>query len=236
MMLAPVTVNLILYGNWTLASPAVQIIGDLLKNAGGSPYELVNASYYDGAKAHISGGVQLGMVVFDNYSLGKSLSDSDVWTVVTSHIGKELLSDPKALYFVITANDVAGTSGLFNQYCGWHNSSTLSGVSIKFALIGDPYPNNMSGCAEQLVGPNGSNGGDAMASVILHELNEATSDPEGNAWYFARTGNENEDQCAWTFGLTYRAANGALANMKFGTRDYLIQQNWRAVVGPCALK
>ena len=45
-----------------------------------------------------------------------------------------------------------------------------------------------------------------------------------NAWYDTR-GYENADKCAWTFGTTY-TANGALANMKLGTRDFLIQQNW----------
>jgi hypothetical protein len=72
-----------------------------------------------------------------------------------------------------------------------------------------------------------------MASIIAHELEETATDPDLNAWYDQR-GAENADKCAWTFGSTY-AASGALANMKLGTRDYLIQQNWvNASGGFCA--
>jgi hypothetical protein len=75
-----------------------------------------------------------------------------------------------------------------------------------------------------------------MASIIAHELEEATTDPDLNAWY-DRRGFENADKCAWTFGATYLAANGAAANMKLGARDYLIQQNWvNSGAGFCALK
>jgi hypothetical protein len=64
-----------------------------------------------------------------------------------------------------------------------------------------------------------------MASIIAHELEEATTDPDLNAWYDSR-GDENADKCAWTFGATSRAPNGSQYNMMLGTRQYLIQQNW----------
>jgi hypothetical protein len=64
-----------------------------------------------------------------------------------------------------------------------------------------------------------------MASIISHELEEAATDPDLNAWY-DRRGMENADKCAWTFGATHTVTNGAQANMTFGGRDWLIQQNW----------
>ena len=72
-----------------------------------------------------------------------------------------------------------------------------------------------------------------MASIIAHEMEEAISDPDLNAWY-DRSGAENADKCAWTFGTTY-TANGAMANMKLGTRDFLIQRNWNNSTNACAL-
>ncbi len=73
-----------------------------------------------------------------------------------------------------------------------------------------------------------------MASIIAHELEEAVTDPDLNAWYDHR-GAENADKCAWTFGSTY-TANGAYANMQLGSRNYLIQQQWvNASGGFCAL-
>ena len=74
-----------------------------------------------------------------------------------------------------------------------------------------------------------------MASTIAHELEEAVTDPDLNAWYDHK-GEENADKCAWTFGTAYRVSNGAAANMRLGNRDYLIQQNWvNASGGYCAL-
>ena len=74
-----------------------------------------------------------------------------------------------------------------------------------------------------------------MASVISHELEETTTDPDLNAWY-DRRGAENADKCAWTFGTTYSVVNGSVANMKLGGLDYLIQRNWvNANGGYCAL-
>ena len=93
----------------------------------------------------------------------------------------------------------------------------------------------MSTCADQNTGPNGSGGGDAMASVVSHELEEAVTDPDLNAWYDS-SGNENADKCAWTFDPTYTAPNGSTANMNLGGKDYLIQRNWvNATGGYCSM-
>jgi len=74
-----------------------------------------------------------------------------------------------------------------------------------------------------------------MASIIAHELEEAISDPDLNAWYDS-TGKENADKCAWTFGTTQTAANGSAYNMILGSLKFLIQRNWvNASGGYCAL-
>jgi hypothetical protein len=95
---------------------------------------------------------------------------------------------------------------------------------------------NLSACAAQTAtSPNGNPAGDAMISVIAHELEEAVTDPDLNAWFDSR-GYENADKCAWTFGSTYTVANGSIANMKLGGLDFLIQRNWvNASGGYCGL-
>ena len=46
----------------------------------------------------------------------------------------------------------------------------------------------------------------------------------------------SQDKCAWSFGSTYTASNGATANVRIGGRDFLLQQNWvNAAGGYCAL-
>lgn len=141
--------------------------------------------------------------------------------------------NPNAVYFVLTTADVTASSGFCTQYCGWHTHATIAGTDTKYFFIGNP-DRCPSSCAAQTTSPNGNAGADGMASIIAHELEEAASDPDLNAWY-DRRGYENADKCAWTFGTEYAAGNGSRANMKLGTRDYLIQQNWvNASGGFCA--
>lgn len=74
-----------------------------------------------------------------------------------------------------------------------------------------------------------------MISVMAHELSEAVSDPQGNAWYDS-AGEENGDKCAWNFGSYYTAPNGSAANVNLSGTNYLMQQIWlNANGGACAL-
>jgi hypothetical protein len=134
---------------------------------------------------------------------------------------------------VLTSADVNESSGFCTQYCGWHTHASIGGQDIKYAFIGNP-DRCPSACEEQTTGPNGNAGADGMASIIAHELEEAVTDPDLNAWY-DRRGYENADKCAWTFGTTY-TSGGALANVKLGSRNYLIQRNWvNAGGGYCSM-
>jgi hypothetical protein len=76
-----------------------------------------------------------------------------------------------------------------------------------------------------------------MASVIMHEMEEAATDPDLNAWWQTSTGMENADKCAWTFGTTSTAPNGSDYNVQWGPRKFLIQQNWvNANGGKCSMQ
>jgi hypothetical protein len=173
----------------------------------------------------------------DNYSLGKTLSDAGVKSVVSSAIStSKLPADVNGIYVVISSSDVKESSGFVTKYCGWHTRATIAATDIKFAFVGDPSTQGLGSCASQTAtSPNANPGADAMVSVLAHELAEAATDPDLNAWFDA-AGSENADKCAWTYGTTYKAANGALANMRLGSRDYLVQQNWKAgLTQGCAL-
>jgi len=77
-----------------------------------------------------------------------------------------------------------------------------------------------------------------MASSIGHELEEAVTVPDLNAWYDNR-GYENADKCAWTFGQNQTlGSNGAYYNMNLpavsqSSRNYLIQRNLSATDSKC---
>jgi hypothetical protein len=233
-MLGTVNVYYIWYGNWS-GNSATSILADLADSIGGSPYFHINTTYYDGGANHVTGLVQNRMSASDNYSLGTTLSDANIQTIVANAIGRGALPyDSNGAYFVLTSQDVAESSGFCTKYCGWHTYGTISGTNIKYAFVGnaDRCP---TACEAQTTSPNGNAGADAMASVIAHELEEMVTDPNLNAWYDTR-GYENADKCAWTFGTVSTASNGSLYNMTLGARQYLIQRNWvNASGGYCAL-
>jgi len=221
------------YGNWS-GNTAPTILTDLANHIGGSPYYNINTTYYNGSNVHVSNSVAYKGSSSDAYSHGTSLSDSAIQAVVSDAITtNKLPKDTNGVYFVLTSADVTASSGFCTQYCGWHTHGTISGSDIKYAFVGNP-DRCPSSCADQTVGPNGNAGADGMASIIAHELEEQGTDPDLNAWYDTR-GYENADKCAWTFGTTY-TSGGAMANVKLGTRDYLIQRNWvNAAGGYCSM-
>jgi hypothetical protein len=234
-MLGTTNVYVVWYGNWPATSTTPAILTDLLSNIGGSPYFNINTTYYNAAKVKVTNSVHYSGSVTDAYSQGVNLSDAGVQAVVSKAIASGALpKDTNGVYFVLTSADVFETSGFLTQYCGWHSNGAIGGADIKYSFVGDPG-RNMAACSAQTTSPNANANADAMSSVIAHELEETVSDPDLNAWYDSR-GAENADKCAWTFGTAYRTANGSLANMKLGTRDFFIQRNWvNANGGLCAL-
>jgi hypothetical protein len=229
-----VNIYYIWYGDWSKDPTANAILTNYAQNVGGSPYFNINTTYADtsGSVPNAPSTVKYAGAVSDSGSLGTSLSDSSIWTLVTNAL-KTLPADPNGVYFVLTAPYVAETSGFLSQYCGWHTANYFGSTTIKYAFVGNAAA-SLGSCSVQSTSPNGDAAADAMVSVIAHELEEAATDPELSAWYDS-SGNENADKCAWTFGATY-PANGAQANMKIGSMNYLIQQNWvNAGGGYCGL-
>ena len=233
-MLGTVNLYYIWYGNWNVTGEAANVLRTFGQHLGGSPYYNINTTYTDGSSKPLNNSIALAGETTDSYSKGTALSDSAIQAVVLGAInGGRLPQDINGIYLVLTSADVNATSGFCTQYCGWHTHTTNGIAHIKYAFVGDPT-RCPSSCAQQTPGPNGSTGADGMASIIAHEVEEAASDPELNAWYDTR-GYENADKCAWTFGSTSNASNGAKYNMTLGGLNFLIQQNWvNASGGYCA--
>jgi hypothetical protein len=222
------------YGAWG-SNSALTILPDLAAHLGGSPYEHINTTYYNGAGTHVSGNIAYKGSYSTSAYLGNSLSDAQILKVVSDALAANHLPyDANGLYFVLTSKEVTASSGFCTQYCGWHTSGSTSKGKVRYSFVGntDRCPTS---CAAQTTSPNGNAGADGMASIIAHESEEAISDPDINAWYDSR-GAENADKCAWTFGTESTASNGSKYNVTLGSRHYLIQQNWvNASGGYCAM-
>jgi len=233
----------------------------------GGPIDAGNSEAGDGVpqppdasglpKSYASGNFNLVKAIHVGYSRGMNLVSGDVPGIVTDALKAGTLPvDTNALYYVLTSADVSETSdigGFCSDYCGYHITTTYQGSVVKYAFIGDPS-NCIAGCtvpgamglysvgpdSGAPLAPNGNWGADSMVSIMTHELCEATTDPrpvDDIAWQDQYQASEIGDMCAWRFEPVYRTPSGAIANVRWGDRDYLVQQMW--VNGPdgggCAL-
>jgi hypothetical protein len=225
-MVAPTKMYYIWYGSqWDTASK--NVLTNLGQGIGGSPYFNINTTYYNGSNVHVQNSVSLAGSTTNSGTYGTSLTDANIQSIVSSAISSGALpADANGVYMVLTDKTVRASSGFCTQYCGWHTHATMSGVDIKYAFIGNAETQCPSGCGATSPSPNNTPGADGAASVLAHELEEAVTDPDLNAWYANSNGQENADKCAWNFGATSTASNGAPYNQTFGSMKYLIQQNW----------
>ncbi|MBS1708319.1 MAG: hypothetical protein JSS65_06300 [Armatimonadetes bacterium] len=219
------------YGAWTASDQS--LVSNFISNLGGSAYFNINTTYGDNT-GDVSGQLTLAGTTVDTGSQGtKSLTDTKILNIVKSALSTgKFPYDSNGIYLVLTGSNVT-KSGFCTQYCGWHTRASINGFDIKYSFVGNPVK-CPSSCAAQSPGPNGSVGADGMVSIIAHEVEEAATDPDLNAWYDA-SGAENADKCAWTFGTT-SGASGGKYNVTFGGKNYLVQQNWvNAGTGFCAM-
>jgi hypothetical protein len=219
------TVYIIWYGNWNQSNgsdtPAgQQLVRDWANGIGNTPYFRINTTY----GSNISGSVLFGGETTDT-GTSTSLSDTAIRTVVNNAISAGRLPyNANGVYFVITSSNVTASSGFCTQYCGWHTVGNLTRGKVRYAFVGNAK-RCITSCAAQSTSPNNNPGIDGSISVLSHELEEATTDPDLNAWYDS-SGAENADKCAWTFGhFQLQANNGSWYNMTFGGHQWLIQRN-----------
>jgi len=227
------TIYIIWYGSWNQANgskgdtPAgQQLIRDWASGIGGTPHYQINQTY------SVPGSTITGNVLFTpianeitDAGTSKTLSDTDIQNIVARNVGGvgKLPYSLNGVYFVITSSDVTASSGFCTQYCGWHTRGDFTPGRIRYSFVGNAQ-RCLGSCAAQSTSPNGMPGIDGAISVLTHELEEANTDPDINAWLDAR-GYENADKCAWTFGHFQIQANGAWSNMTFGGHNWLIQRN-----------
>ncbi len=223
------TIYYIFYGNWAQSNGSdnaqgVQILNDFGHAIGGSPYFNINQSYSTSSYS-VSGNVTYGGSTTDAYSQGTRLRDASVLTIVSNALKSGRLPyNANGVYFVLTSSDVNETSGFCTKYCGWHTSGNTTYGKVRYSFVGNAN-RCLNACAAQTVGPNGNAGVDGMISVVAHELEEATTDPDPSSGWVDSQGAENADKCAWTFGASTLGSNGAYYNTTLGARNYLIQRN-----------
>ena len=118
-------------------------------------------------------------------------------------------------------------------YCAYHSSFDPNGTSI-YAMMPFPVYNSPVGysCTDETIdgvnhtiqAPNGDPDADVEVSPLSHEMAEAITDPNGDAWWDA-VGYENGDDCAYIYG-TLSGSNGGYYNQVVNGRHYLTQEEF----------
>lgn len=231
-------VYLIWYGCWNDNCGSVgdtktmQILSDFLINIGNTQYMQINSTYPNSAGAAPSGAFIFGGNVIDSsYSHGVDLTPADITGIISDEVNSfQLPQDPNGIYVVIASAEIASSAMGFctTSALSYHAQGIVNGAPVRYIFLGHPVRcPNVVGPQFSRTGPtpNDSYAADVLVSNLAHGFNTSLTNPLGNGW-FDRYGLENADKCQNTFGQTYLTANGARANLRLDSRDYLIQQNW----------
>jgi hypothetical protein len=221
------------------------LIGHFLRNLGASPYYNINSTYTNASGAKIPNTLSYAGYWATSAGApapGQSVTDAQILALLQTGFNTPngLAYDPNRIYAVFTAGTANLGGGFGTQYCAyhWYGNVTINGVRKSVLYAAMPYdyayPSACSVFGGATKPANGDAPADAEVSVLAHEIVETVTDAQGTAWY-DRSGNENADKCAWTYGATF-SAGGGTANMTLGGLSFLVQRNWiNAGSGGCVL-
>jgi hypothetical protein len=227
--------NLIFWGSGFESSTA-SLYESFLGGIGSSGYWTINNQYLRGA----TNATSFGAAFSDPSTPPGTVTDADLQAEVHRVLAAGSLSySAESLYYVVTPKTVrvcSGSACSCTTFCGYHSSyadSTFGPVLYATIPSAAACPTACGIFASDAASPNGNVEADEGVSVLAHEGEETMTDPLASAW-FDRRGNENADKCAFKYGTTTLAANGAEVNQSWSGHSWLVQTNWSNVISGCA--
>lgn len=128
----------------------------------------------------------------DSKATQSSISDSSIRSYLASLFNAGIITpDAYTLYGTYFPSGMKVTmrgGASCSSFCGYHGHFTYNNIDVKYAVF--PYT-NCSGCSL-----SGKTVADMLTIVTSHEVREAVTDEDLNAWYDA-SGYEADDKCAW---------------------------------------
>jgi len=231
----PINLYVVYYGSFTAKQHS--ILDTFLQHVGGSKAFNVTTEYYDAWGNWVQNMMSYDPATNsynDAYSLGHTLTGNYFETILLHNAVADghLPTDVNGIYILTISPDVQLPD---NVWCAYHAYSPeiIAGAEVTYAVAADPPATTgiLGGCSGNVaiyhdeVSPNFDMGMDSVVDSLIHELGETVTDPYIDAW-FTFSGEEMADVCNFNYGPTFPAPNRAHANVKFGNRDYLVQQLW----------
>ena len=225
-MTGRVNVYMLWYGTFPAWSQTESIVEYFVANWGASHSYAVLRNY-TGSNGRVAPQLALAKVSLDSGSRGTNLVNADIRTLVANAIQNNTFpADSNGIYVVLVGRGVSVNSGsggtLCGTYCGWHTSTNVNGVDIKFVLDG---AGDCDTC-ETWDTPNNDLYADMMVNTLAHEIAETVTDPDLNAWGSGAANDEVGDKCNFNFSERHNLANFIPATAKIGMNYYTIQELW----------
>lgn len=237
------TVNLYaIYWGGGFEATTSSLYESFMTGIGGSNFATINSQYLRGAASNISYKLSVADLTTP---IPIAIMDADLHSEINRVLAaKQLPYDPNGFYFVFTPKTTtvcaSPTSCSCTTFCGYHSFYTdSSGRPVVYATVNSALacPNACGVIPSDALAPNGNQEADDGVSIIAHELMEAQSDSNLNAWYdSSNPPNEVADKCSWQFGTISSLANGAPYNQTWSGRFWLVQENWSNAVNNCLQK
>ena len=214
-ILPSTTVKAIFWGPSWATSPGDKVTGldSWYAGFGGSNYARTTTEY-NGTNGFVGTSSTYQGHIVDTSTAASGNNTSAILAEVCKQAaaGNIVLDNSGNGYYPVYTDLPRGNAG----FCAWHSAGTCSGQLVQFAffwkLDGD------AGCDPGDTSGLHSEGLAALANVSGHELAEAMTDPASPGAWYDRSGAENGDKCAWTFG-------GPLATFSNGSK-WKIQGEW----------
>jgi hypothetical protein len=139
-----------------------------------------------------------------------SISDSGIRSFIAAQFQSGLAWNSSTIYgvYLPPGMKVTMSGSSCSTFCGYHGHFTYNGFDIRYAVF--PYLNcNACKLSNLTVA-------DMMTIVASHEIREAVTDPQLNAWY-DNSGYEADDKCAWH--NLYRTTDGFAVQPEYSNGD-----------------
>ncbi len=190
--------------------------------------------------------INSGAIYSDNSGYTTCLDDAQLATEINAVITAGglahdfghlyVLFTPKGVESCFEAGNPVGQACTINRtsssaFCAYHSFFGAAGTPSIYANMPFPVYQSAAGssCTDESLGggiqsPNGDVDADVEVSPLSHEMSEAITDPELDAWY-DKQGFENGDDCAYIYGPLAGPA-GARYNQVINGAKYLTQEEF----------